>query len=73
MFDTTLNESINRKNLYKCLACNNGLVPEFMVCTVDPPQGWQMIGKPEYIQVSALRPRPSMYLKLDKQTKDISE
>ena len=37
------------------MCCNSNYVPDIIICTIDPPNGLKMIGKPELLQTRVLK------------------
>ena len=42
-------------NYFKCLECNNDMVPEIIIATIDPPEGLSIIGRPKFIEARILK------------------
>jgi hypothetical protein len=49
------NEFVPGPNLYKCLSCGDRYVPEIIIATINPPDGLQIIGKPQLIEARAMK------------------
>ena len=41
--------------MHKCLSCGKAYVPEMIIATINPPDGLQIIGHPQFIEARSIK------------------
>ena len=41
--------------MHKCLSCGERYVPEVIIATINPPDGVQIIGRPQLLEARAIK------------------